>query len=89
MTVKFTPREVRATVSCERLSHRQVRIDVSDTGKGIADDVINTLFKTDAARTTAGTEGEKGSGLFERTKPVQSCYVFEKKLNFYGDKNTN
>lgn len=61
--VKFTPRGGRVSVSCERMSHKQVRIDVSDTGKGIPDDVIKTLFKIDSTMTIAGTEGEKGSGL--------------------------
>lgn len=42
---------------------REVEVSVSDTGVGMAPEVVARLFRIDAHYTTPGTAGEQGSGL--------------------------
>ncbi|MCL4548267.1 MAG: PAS domain S-box protein [Bacteroidetes bacterium] len=62
--IKFTKPngniKIDATADIEK---RQVRFSVKDDGIGIKKEDIAKLFKIDSKFTTAGTEGEKGSGL--------------------------
>jgi signal transduction histidine kinase len=60
--IKFTDENGRVNVfASER--NGDVEIRISDTGIGMSEDVIKTLFRSDSHRTTYGTHGEKGSGL--------------------------
>lgn len=59
--VKFTPEGGEVTLSAD--GEGEVVIKVTDTGVGIASDVLAELFRPDRRITTAGTAGEPGSGL--------------------------
>ena len=59
--VKFTPKGGEVTLSAR--GEEQVVLEVSDTGVGIAPDVLTELFTPDRRVTTVGTAGEAGSGL--------------------------
>jgi signal transduction histidine kinase len=41
----------------------KINISVEDTGIGIPENVIESLFRIDKSTTSLGTEGEKGTGL--------------------------
>jgi signal transduction histidine kinase len=60
--IKFTPEggqvSVRATLSGEF-----VIIDITDTGVGISEAQLASLFHEPGIRTTRGTKGERGTGL--------------------------
>ncbi len=59
--IKFTENgEISITVKT-RNSYQE--ITVSDTGLGIPEDKLNTIFEIDRVRSTGGTRGEQGSGL--------------------------
>ena len=60
--IKFTDKggEIRVTASGR---DGYVEVSVSDSGVGISDDNINTLFNIDKPHTTRGTAKEKGTGL--------------------------
>jgi signal transduction histidine kinase len=60
--IKFTPVGGKIIVS----THEQdggTRVTVSDTGVGIAEDRIDTIFSLDQETSTTGTSGERGTGL--------------------------
>ena len=60
--VKFTPHKGRITLdAC--LQGDTVEIRVSDTGTGIPEDEIDSLFRMDRKFQHDGTDAEKGSGL--------------------------
>ena len=54
---------VRVVVSVERESRRVVRIDVVDTGIGIPEDKVESIFELEKNISTKGTDGETGTGL--------------------------
>ena len=61
--LKFTQKNGRIEIKVERMSERDLRISVSDTGVGIAPEDVERLFdKFEQARSRA-TRGEKGTGL--------------------------
>ena len=61
---KFTPRQGTITVlSREDPAGEAVRISVRDTGVGMTEEKLDSLFRIDVKRKTAGTEGESGTGL--------------------------
>ncbi len=60
--IKFTPDHGQVVVSAA-ISDGTVQINVTDSGQGMSEDVMNRLFKIDHHLTTPGTQGEKGSGL--------------------------
>ena len=64
--ITATPRGGRVTVRAEREGH-DVRIEVADTGRGISSvdlpRVFDRLFRSDAARSSAGASGGAGLGL--------------------------
>lgn len=60
--IKFTPKGGVITVTSEKILNT-VRFTVSDTGQGIKPETLKSLFKFDTSKSTAGTEGEVGSGL--------------------------
>ncbi len=41
----------------------KIQINISDTGIGISEDKIGTLFSLDENKSTLGTDRERGSGL--------------------------
>lgn len=60
--IKFTSRYGIITVSCKTdVNECQVRI--SDTGIGMAPEVMKKLFSLSKSNTTFGTDGENGTGL--------------------------
>lgn len=60
--IKFTNEGGTITVSVE--SHlKYYQVNVSDTGVGMSDLVIDNLFKIDVNTSTLGTGNEKGTGL--------------------------
>jgi two-component system sensor histidine kinase/response regulator len=60
--VKFTPNGGTINITSEKVLDT-VRLVVSDTGRGIKPETINSLFKFETSKSTAGTDGEVGSGL--------------------------
>ncbi|SDK82678.1 PAS fold-containing protein [Catalinimonas alkaloidigena] len=59
--IKFT-KNGTITVAAQ-VEDDYVAISVTDTGTGIAPDLLETLFNFDSLTTVRGTNGEKGSGL--------------------------
>lgn len=71
--IKFTPRGGSINVSAEQ--HNDfVNVSIQDNGKGMTEDVVQTLFRIDVSHTTLGTEKETGSGL-----GLMLCREFVKK----------
>ncbi len=68
--IKYTFEGGKITVSATR-NEKHVEIHVSDTGLGMAEDKIKTLFSIDKAESTPGTSGETGTGL-----GLLVCYEF-------------
>jgi signal transduction histidine kinase len=60
--VKFTPSGGRVTVGARAVAG-MVEIVVADTGVGIPENRLPTLFEIVAQRSTVGTGGESGTGL--------------------------
>jgi len=61
--VKFTPEGGRVTIAARHEDDGQVALSVADTGVGMTAETIDRLFRLEQRVTTAGTAGEKGSGL--------------------------
>jgi len=60
--LKFTPDSGTVTVSAH--CHNDcAEIRVTDTGVGMSEEQIDKLFKLETQRSTAGTRGERGTGL--------------------------
>lgn len=60
--IKFTPAGGLIKLTLQQ-GHQHVLVSVSDTGVGMAPEVIGKLFRIDAKHTTKGTADEKGTGL--------------------------
>ncbi|MFZ5973281.1 MAG: ATP-binding protein [Bacteroidota bacterium] len=60
--LKFTPRYGSITVGVQRVEE-WVEVFVTDTGIGISPDRLPNLFNATHTQSTAGTLGEKGTGL--------------------------
>jgi nitrogen fixation negative regulator NifL len=60
--IKFTPQNGTVTISAAQVD-KNIKISVHDTGIGIADDVKQKLWDIMQPFSTAGTEGEGGTGL--------------------------
>ncbi|MDH4027990.1 MAG: ATP-binding protein [Nitrospirota bacterium] len=60
--VKFTCKGGKVNVEA-RLKHGIVETVVTDTGVGMSEARLKSLFKVDAAKSARGTEGEPGTGL--------------------------
>lgn len=60
--IKFTPQNgtVKVSANCKG---EMVEVCVSDTGVGIEEEKLNTLFMVTNSKSTYGTEGEHGTGL--------------------------
>ena len=62
--IKFTNRSGRITISVRPASTLSfLEFSVKDNGQGIKEENLDKLFSVDTKFTTAGTAGEKGSGL--------------------------
>jgi signal transduction histidine kinase len=62
-SVKFTPRGGKIYISAKETNHRIVEISVRDTGIGMNDEMLKSLFRLDAKVNRKGTEGEPSTGL--------------------------
>jgi len=60
--IKFTPKEGAIQVFA-KVNHPMIEIMISDTGIGIEEESIKTLFKIGGAKSRVGTEGERGTGF--------------------------
>ncbi len=60
--VKFTPEGNSITLS-QTFKNGKLFISVHDTGIGMEQEVVDNLFEDSLRNTTAGTSGEKGTGL--------------------------
>lgn len=60
--LKFTPEGGKISISGKQVSD-YIDIEIKDTGVGIPDDKLDTLFQPSAKKSTHGTSGEKGLGL--------------------------
>jgi len=60
--IKFTPPGGSVSISYS-LSGGTASLEVSDTGMGIAPELLGRLFDAGTKVTTPGTDGEKGSGF--------------------------
>lgn len=60
--IKFTPNGGTITITSEKIL-KKVRLTVSDTGRGIKPEIIDSLLKFETNEATMGTNGEIGSGL--------------------------
>ena len=60
--IKFTPYDGSVRIDA---SHRDsmIWVSVSDTGTGISQDHLDSIFDVDETRSTAGTDGEMGIGM--------------------------
>ncbi len=61
--VKFTGINGVITISCRSHSSSECIVSITDTGVGISGSNIKKLFKIDEYFSTAGTNGESGTGL--------------------------
>lgn len=60
--IKFTPKEGKVTAVARMISDH-VEVSVTDSGVGMAKEIIEKLFKIENSYNTRGTENEKGTGL--------------------------
>lgn len=61
--IKFTPDGGTITIGYDVTPMGRARINITDTGVGMNADTLSKLFKLSENVTTAGTDGEKGTGL--------------------------
>jgi signal transduction histidine kinase len=61
--LKFTSPGGSVTINYVRLNNQAVEISVKDTGKGIPEEQLGTLFRIDESTSTPGTDNERGTGL--------------------------
>ncbi len=60
--IKFTPQNGEITIFAEE-KQKERFVCVSDTGVGMSQEKVQTLFDINKSTSTKGTEGEKGTGL--------------------------
>jgi PAS domain S-box-containing protein len=60
--IKFTPEKGLVILSAEK-TNSFIKLHITDTGVGMHEETVNSLFKLDKTRTTRGTKGEKGTGF--------------------------
>lgn len=61
--IKFTDKGGKVLVSAKKLPSGETEITVKDTGIGMADDIIQKLFRIDQVECRQGTQGEPSTGL--------------------------
>lgn len=62
-SIKFTPRGGNVYIEVNDEDADFISISIKDTGVGMTEDQIVSLFKIDSHRSTSGTENENGTGL--------------------------
>ncbi|MEQ8471297.1 MAG: ATP-binding protein [Marinoscillum sp.] len=60
--LKFTPNGGRVTIGAQQ-NGSMMEVFVKDTGVGIPEEVMKTMFELTSAQSTYGTDGERGLGL--------------------------
>jgi signal transduction histidine kinase len=60
--IKFTPKQGTITITTSQLNG-MIQIAIEDTGIGIAEEQLNTLFDPKTKTNSKGTENEPGTGL--------------------------
>jgi len=60
--IKFTPSNGFINISAS-FDNGLVRVSVKDSGIGISFEKLNTIFEINSTKISAGTDGEKGTGL--------------------------
>ena len=60
--VKFTPENGRITISTSKADDK-IRLQITDTGRGMDKNTLQLLHRFREGQTTQGTNGEAGSGL--------------------------
>jgi len=60
--VKFTPEKGRISISTTKTGDK-IRLQITDTGRGMDEKTLQSLHRFKQGQTTQGTHGEKGSGL--------------------------
>lgn len=60
--IKFTPENGQVIISATATKSK-MEISIADTGVGMGQDAIQSLFKLDKSKTSLGTKGEKGTGF--------------------------
>jgi signal transduction histidine kinase len=61
--IKYTPRGGFITLSSSFTLEGEMKISIRDTGVGMPEEVLNTLFSLDKGFSIKGTENETGTGL--------------------------
>ena len=61
--VKFTPAGGRVVVRVDPLESGAARVEVSDTGVGMGDELLKKTFRLESRASRPGTDGERGSGF--------------------------
>lgn len=61
--IKFTKQGGKITLTAQQIENNMIKVDIEDTGIGIAPERIDNLFEPVKNKNTKGTEGEKGTGL--------------------------
>jgi signal transduction histidine kinase len=61
--VKFTHPGGSVEIAAQSHNDGYIEVSVTDTGTGIPEDTLSQLFQIDAKCSTAGTDGEEGTGL--------------------------
>ncbi|MDR1525223.1 MAG: ATP-binding protein, partial [Tannerella sp.] len=61
--VKFTPEGGTVTLSAEMTEEKKAEITITDTGTGMTQEQITSLFCLDSRPSQPGTAGEQGTGL--------------------------
>lgn len=62
-SVKFTPPGGKVIIKASGNGSHLIRFDITDTGKGIPDEIKDELFSINFTTSSSGTEGETGTGL--------------------------
>lgn len=60
--IKFTHENGKIYISAKK-NRKKLNIKIKDTGTGMSQKTINSLFKIDKTKSTEGTNGEKGTGF--------------------------
>lgn len=61
--IKFTKSKGTIVINAIKITDKLTHISIKDTGIGISEDEMSTLFKIDSISSSPGTDGETGTGL--------------------------
>ncbi len=60
--IKFTPTDGKITISCKK-ENSEFLFSVKDSGKGISQEMVESILKNEKINSVEGTNKEKGSGI--------------------------